>query len=160
MPSAKWKDERSKAMYFIAAAYLALKKREDVVPWLMRSIAEQPGIRDTWLSLAEEYYDNENYLGAYHAVIEALKIKSCSASYATNGSSWSAYPHEVASVCAYHLNLKENARRHLENALMYEPANKDYLEKKRMLDMEQAPVSLILPKRKSCLRNGIIERVA
>jgi tetratricopeptide (TPR) repeat protein len=162
LPTAVWPDERAKAAKFIAATYSSMGNTTDVIPWLLRSIAEKPDIRDNWVALAEKYYELNDYLGSYYAVRQALKIKKCLPSHATHMGCWNHYPHEIAAVCAYNLGLISQAKAHIANALRHKPGDKELLAKKVL--MEKTPESpeheIVLHKvNKSCLSTSIIERV-
>ena len=160
IPASIWPDERAKAMSFIASAYSRLKQEDQVIPWLLRSVAEQPKIRDTWVALSEAYYERKDHLACYYAVRQALNIKKCEPSHATSMRCWNYYPHEVASVCAFNLGLKANAALHLRNALIHSPNDKELIAKKAILEQEhELPVITLSRKHKSCLRCEIIECV-
>ena len=49
MPSARWADERSASMRFIARAYAAKGEREPARAWYLRAIAEAPHLREPYL---------------------------------------------------------------------------------------------------------------
>jgi glycosyltransferase involved in cell wall biosynthesis len=163
LPKATWAEERAKVCKFIANAYDALNKHDLVISWLLHGVAEQPAIRDNWVTLAETYYALKDYLGCYYAIRQALKIKECRAGHATHAKCWGYFPHELASVCAFQLGLKEQAALHLQNALIYSPNDPELLSKKEALVKyaeEKIPAIKVSHRKKSCLSTGIVEGVA
>ena len=133
MPSATWAPERAASMLMLAEISGKQKNPHGQLMWLRRAVAEAPEQREPWVSLAVYYYHVGNELAAYHACIEALHISERPKSYITKGYAWGALPHDIASVTAWALGLKKEARKHATKAAELAPDDHRILNNYRMM---------------------------
>jgi Flp pilus assembly protein TadD len=138
LKSATWDAERAASMLMLAEIAGKNRSYEEQLRWLRRAAAEAPEQREAWVSLALYYYSIGNEAGAYHACLEALKITERPKSYITKGYAWGALPHDIASVTAWSMGLKKEARRHVALAAELAPDDRRILTNYRMIVMEGA----------------------
>lgn len=74
MPSARWADERSASMRFIARAYAAKGEREPARAWYLRAIAEAPHLREPYLDFARFLSEEGDHEGVAWLSGRALAI--------------------------------------------------------------------------------------
>jgi glycosyltransferase involved in cell wall biosynthesis len=116
-PDACWHAERSHAMRLLALAHKSNGELGPALSWLLRACAEDPGLRENWVELSQAYYDTRDWAGGYFAAARALAIVERPRHYLSEGHAWGERPHDLASVCAWYLGLKEKAADHLRQAL-------------------------------------------
>jgi glycosyltransferase involved in cell wall biosynthesis len=121
MPDALWTAERSHAMRMIGQCHGAGGDRSGAVAWLMRACAEDPWQRENWVDLAQTCHDAGDWSGGYNAALKALAICQRPAHYKSYGYAWGERAHDLASVCAWYLGLKDRAAEHLREALAMAP---------------------------------------
>ncbi len=124
MPRADWREERSAAMRWIAAAFSSLTRAEDAYVWFFRAIAEAPHMRDPYVEFALFCLEVRDWPMAYYLAEEALRICERSSTYVNMGYAWDATPEEVATIASWHLHLYGDAVRHAENALRHAPGDR------------------------------------
>jgi glycosyltransferase involved in cell wall biosynthesis len=123
LPDARWKPERSHAYRMIGLCKQHLGDREGSRAGLLQAVAEHPGLRENWIDLAQWYHDRGDWAGGYHACGQALAIRERSREYFSFGDAWGERADDLASICAWHLGLKEKAAEHLRAALAANPIN-------------------------------------
>jgi tetratricopeptide (TPR) repeat protein len=120
-PDACWGAERSHAMRLMALMHKQQGNGAEALAWLLRSCAEDPGLRENWLELAQVYYEAQDWASGYFACTKALAIAERPRHYQSQGYAWGERAHDLASVCAYYLGLKDQAANHLLQALAWSP---------------------------------------
>lgn len=131
-----WKDERAASMRFIARSYQGLNRPLEAEMWFLKAIEEAPYLREGYVELATQYYEEENYEKAYFYLKEASKIKEKPKTYINEDFCWNSYFYDLLSVVSFYLGKKEEA---LENAqLAYELNPKDMRIKKNIDLMKEA----------------------
>ena len=108
-----WKDERAASMRFIARSYQGLHRPIEAEMWLLKAIDEAPYLREGYVELATQYYEEKNNEKAYFYLNEASKIKEKPKTYINEDFCWNAYFYDLFSVVLFNLGKKEEA---LENA--------------------------------------------
>lgn len=135
MPSATWKDERCQSLRYIARAYGEKGDRYQQERYLLRAAAEAPHMREGWLDLAQFYYRDMNWPAVLFFCDRALEIRDRPRTYITEGAAFGALPHDLKSVAAFHLGLKEKALAAIDAAILFEPnnerlqSNREWIEK-------------------------------
>jgi glycosyltransferase involved in cell wall biosynthesis len=133
LKSATWDAERAASMLMLAEIAGKNKSPHEQLQWLRRAVAEAPEQREPWVSLGAYYYSVGNELGAYQSCVEALKITERPKSYITKGYAWGALPHDIASVTAWAMGLKKEARKHASKAAELAPDDHRILNNYRMM---------------------------
>lgn len=131
LPTALWRDERAASMRYIAACLLATGRRKEAEEWLLRAVAEAPGLREPWLDAAQYCLDNGDWHGAAHYARRALGIKERSLSYINTPEAWGALPYDILSVALYYLGDIEGAAEAVDKALEYAPDDVRLQQNKR-----------------------------
>jgi glycosyltransferase involved in cell wall biosynthesis len=121
MPNATWENERAYAMRLLGKCHDATG--QDGLVWYRRAVAEDPTVRETWCDLATACNKKQLWEEGYGAAKSALNIKEKSLVYTVDQSNWESKPHDLAAVAAYYLGLKEEAIKHGQLALEFEPTN-------------------------------------
>lgn len=116
LPSARWKPERAASM-----RYLARSIPQEAEQWLLRACAEAPERRESWVELAELYYEHELWAQCYASSTRALYITEKPMDYICESSAWSSLPHDLASISAWNLGLKEEAKKYGQQAAEMSP---------------------------------------
>ena len=121
LPTATWRPERAASM-----RYLAKIELDDAETWLLRACAEAPDFREPWVELSMHYYTKSRWDNCLAAARRALSITEKPLVYINDASAWGALPHDLASVSAWRTGQREDAVRHLRDALRIEPNNERF----------------------------------
>jgi glycosyltransferase involved in cell wall biosynthesis len=123
MPPARWDEERSASMRYIAESMYQNGMPDAARAWLFRAIAECPGTREPYLHMLRFAYNlNDWPLGLLMADM-ALRISEKSGSYLAEAESWGPEIYDLGAIAAYWLGLYERARDWAKAALAFEPEN-------------------------------------
>lgn len=109
LPSAKWNEESSASMRYIANCYYKMKKYQEAMSWLFRAVAECPEVREPYLELAKMGYKEKNWSLTYAMVQKALLITVKSGSYLVDSESWGHALYDLGAISAYRLGLYDEA---------------------------------------------------
>ena len=123
LPSAKWAEERSASMRFIAKAYEATGNMKEAKAWLFRAVAECPDAREPYLRLAQLGYTEGNWPLTYAMVKNGLHITKPSGSYLVEPESWGYSFYDLGAISAYRLGLYNAALEFARKALEIEDTN-------------------------------------
>ncbi len=123
LPDSRWLAERSYAMRLIGFCRKAQGDRPGAMTWFRRSCAEDPGQRENWLELAQIYFEEKDWSGAYHACERALAIRERPRHYQSFAYAWSERLDDMASLSAWYMGMNEKAAEHLRAALAVSPGN-------------------------------------
>ena len=110
LPSAKWDEERSASMRFIARCYEAKGNLKESKAWLFRAMAACPDVREPYLSMAKVGYKEENWPLVNAMVKKGLSIVRKSGSYLVEPESWGFALYDYGAISTYHLGLYREAR--------------------------------------------------
>jgi len=120
LAEANWAAERAQAMRFMAAALAEIRRDAQAEAWYLRACGEVPESRDAWLDLGRFYLARNKFPGAYFAAHRALDVQTSTEPFG-NASSWREAPHDILSVAAWYLSLKEEARKQANIAITRAP---------------------------------------
>ena len=121
LPDARWASERSHAMRLIGLSRKHQGDAAGATAWFLRCCAEDAGLRENWVDLAQDCHDAEDWSGGYHACEMALAIRERPRHYQSFGYAWGERADDLASVCAWYMGLKEKAAEHMRRALAANP---------------------------------------
>ena len=116
-------NERSYAMRLLSLSHRELEDWDQSLKWGRLAAAEAPNSREPWCDLAMTCYLKGMWTECYTASTNALLIKEKELVYTADPKAWSELPHDLASVAAWNLGLKNNAKLHCEQALKLSPNN-------------------------------------
>lgn len=117
LPSATWKDERCASMRFMARSYYAKKYYQECEMWYQKAILEAPYLRESYLELAELYYEQHRYLESYELLKKALNIKVKSDSYINEVFAWNEHIYDLLSLVTYELGQYEESYSYVKQAV-------------------------------------------
>lgn len=123
LPGATWDGERCYAMRVIARSYNEKGDKWEALNWARRAISEAPNTREPWVEVANIAYQLGRWAECYGAAMSALAIKNRELVYTCDPAVWGAQPHDLASIAAWHLGLKQQSLEHAKEALSLEPHN-------------------------------------
>ena len=123
MPEATWVNERCYAMRLLGKAYEHLNNQYEAEKWYRYATAEAPNTIEPWVELAMLSYMRHDWTQCYFCACKALEIKDKALVYTMDPSVWGEKPHDLASISAWHLGLKEKARQHAKDALKLNPTD-------------------------------------
>jgi tetratricopeptide (TPR) repeat protein len=107
MPGATWFAERAYAYRVIAECYEKKGDPTQAEASFHRACAESSNTREPWCGLAMLYYRQGRWLDCYAAAMRALSIKIRDYTYMDDPEAWGALPHDLASISAWHLGMRE-----------------------------------------------------
>ena len=123
LDTAKWLDERSASMRYIARAYKAKGDYYNASLWLYRAIAEAPYLREGYVEMARLAYDEENWAKAYYMIDEALKITEWPKTYINEAFCWDYSVYDIGAIAAFNLGMLTKSLELEETALSMAPDN-------------------------------------
>lgn len=112
-----WRAERSTAMRYLSRV---TNQREH---WLLKACAESPDRREPWVESAQMYYEYKNWPMCFSSATKALSIKEKPMEYLCEAQSWGSTPHDLASISAWNMGMKEVSIKYSIDALRLEPSN-------------------------------------
>jgi tetratricopeptide (TPR) repeat protein len=136
MPEATWQNERCYAMRLLGKCYENLGNHTEAEKWYRLAAAEAPNTREPWVELAMLSYMRHDWTQCYFAACKALEITDKALVYTMDPSVWTEKPHDLASISAWHLGLKESASFHINKALEFVPNDSRLLANKQLIEDE------------------------
>lgn len=123
LPSAKWDEERSASMRFIAYCHEAKGNLREAKAWLFRAIAQCQHVREPYASFVKLGYREKNWPLVYAMVQKGLSITQKSGSYLLQTENWGSMLYDYGAISAYHLGLYEKAREYALQACEQNPTD-------------------------------------
>jgi tetratricopeptide (TPR) repeat protein len=118
LPSAKWTEERSEAM-----RYLARVQPEKRMFWLEQARMEAPHRREIWHDLAEELHSQGDWLNLFWAATHGIEKTRRTGSYLDDGNVWGFRLFDLGALASWHLNVMDRAVEWGQKALELDPGN-------------------------------------
>lgn len=134
MPEATWQNERCYAMRLLAKSYDAKGNGWEALKWARLAVAEAPNTREPWVELSMLCYRFRMWAEGYAAAKSALNITDKALVYTMDPSVWTEKPWDLASICAWNLGLKDEARHLLDKAIEFAPTDQRLLSNKRWMN--------------------------
>jgi glycosyltransferase involved in cell wall biosynthesis len=123
LPAATWHNERCYAYRVMGKCYEELGRHVDAEAAYHRACAEAPNTREPWCALALLTYCQGRWAESYAAAMRALAIRNRDLVYTCDPEVWGALPHDLASIAAWHLGLREEAAEQARQAVAHNPAD-------------------------------------
>ena len=133
LPRANWPNERCYAMRVIGRCYQEKKDLDKALEWFRKATSEAPYTREPWSELAMTCYLTSRWAEGFGAAMTCLSITERALVYTVDPAVWGAQPHDLASVCAWNLGLKEAAIAQAKIALDFEPENERFINNLRLM---------------------------
>jgi len=137
MPEATWKNERCYAYRTMGRCYSELGQLADAERAFHLAAAEAPDTREPWCELALLLYRQSRWEETFAFAMRALKITNRAAVYTCDPAVWGHWAHDLASIAAWQLGLKDIA---LEQAELAAQATPDDLRLQSNLEYIRASV--------------------
>ena len=118
--------DRGDSMRMLGDSCDHLGRRDEALYWWRRAVAESPGRREPWISLAQGLADRGDWAGSYSAATSALSV-DVNQRVLRPTWAWGSRPHILASAAAHELGLGNEALRHAELAVAAAPHDRDAL---------------------------------
>lgn len=134
LPTAKWKDERSASMRFIARCYQQLNRYDEAKMWLDKAIYEAPYLRDPYVERALLEYKLSNWETVKYCCLKALEITSHEKTYINETFSWDETIYDLLSISYYYTNDLNNSLINIEKALEINPNNQRLVSNKKIIE--------------------------
>ena len=123
LPNATWENERCYAMRVIARCYNEMGDKQAALNWARRATAEAPNTREPWCEVANIAYQMGRWSECYGAAMSALEIQHRELVYTCDPEVWGHQPHDLASIAAWNLGLKDEAVAQARLALEKSPVD-------------------------------------
>ena len=137
MPEATWQNERCYAYRTMGRCYSELGRMDDAERAFHLAAAEAPNTREPWCELALLLYKQGRWEETFAFAMRALKITDRAAVYTCDPAVWGHWAHDLASISAWQLGLKDIA---LEQAELAARATPDDLRLQSNLEYIRASV--------------------
>ena len=124
MPEARWDAERCASMRYIARSYAALGNPLEAKRWLLRAIAEAPFLREPYVELAMQFYEEKNWIALASVSEMALAIQKRPQVYVNDPVAWGETPYDLAALAWYHLGNYDRALKRGQEAVSLAPEDK------------------------------------
>lgn len=139
LPTATWYVERGQSMLYIARCLRDLGRIDESTTWFIHAGIEAwnatgHGWRDPWCELGQMLYNRGDYAGGLWASLRALSAPSPCPGMHANAAAHGAWPHDIASICAWHLGAMKIARDQLELAISHAPTDQRLLDNRKWMD--------------------------
>ena len=85
----------------LSSKYVTLSNSKN---WYENAIKEAPYLRESYVELANLYYNNKNYQKAIELLDKAFLIKEKSESYINEDFAWNGFIYDLYSICAFYLH--------------------------------------------------------
>lgn len=109
--------ERGYAYRMMSRAAHFMGDGQSALGYARKCVSEDPGMRESWCTLAWECGQQELWLESLSAASAALNIKGRGNFYVTEDNVWYGLPHELAALALDKLGITALAREHAEAAL-------------------------------------------
>jgi tetratricopeptide (TPR) repeat protein len=118
---ADWPNERCYAYRVMGRCYNELGNVVEAERAFQKASFEAPNTREPWCELAMLYYQQHRWPECYAAANRALQIVNRQFVYTVDPAVWGAQPHDLASISAWHMGLRDVALEQARIAVEKEP---------------------------------------
>ncbi len=121
MNAAIHQNERCYAMRLLGKSHAAIGDDAASEKWLMQAAGEAPNTREPWCEIAMLMYRQQRWEECFAAAMRALRITDRQMVYTVDPQVWGHQPHDLASIAAWNIGLKEIALEQAKLALEASP---------------------------------------
>lgn len=121
LPGASWANERCYAYRVMGKCYEGMGNLAEAEKAYHQACGEAPNTREPWCALALLMYMQHRWEESFAFAMRALKIKDRELVYTCDPMVWGAQPHDLASIAAWHLGLKNISLEQAKLAAEKEP---------------------------------------
>lgn len=123
LPGATWENERCYAYRVIGRCYSELGDARRAEEAFLKAACEAPNTREPWCELALLYYRNARWPECYAMSMKAISIKDRELVYTVDPAVWGHWPHDLASISAWHMGMHGIALEQAEIAAKMSPSD-------------------------------------
>ena len=123
LPEATWPNERCYAYRVMGRCYSELSNVFEAERAFLKAAFEAPNTREPWCELAMLYYRQHRWAECFAMASRALQITNREMVYTVDPEVWGAQPHDLASIAAWHLGMRDLSIEQARLALEKEPEN-------------------------------------
>ncbi len=109
LPTAKWDEERSASMRFIAHCYEVKGDLKEAKRWIYKAIGECLHVREPYAKMARIGYMESDWTLVYAMCKKGLEITESTGSYLIEPENWGSLLYDFGSIAAYRLGLFEES---------------------------------------------------
>ena len=110
-------------MRYLAQSYKELGDYESSKLWFLKAIKEAPYLREVYIELAIQFYEEVDWLGVDFMIEKALEIKERPLVYMTDPKSWDYTFYDLGAISQYHLRNYEKGLVYAQKALNNHPTD-------------------------------------
>jgi len=121
LPGANWSNERCYAYRLLGKAHLELGQPHEAEKFLHLACSEAPNTREPWCDLAMMLYRQHRWPECFAMSMRALQIKDKQLVYTCDPAVWGYWAHDLASIAAWNMGLKDIAMEQAKLALEHAP---------------------------------------
>ena len=121
LPGATWANERCYAYRVMGQCYAELGDLQKSEQAFQKAGSEAPNTREPWCEIAMLMYRQQRWGECYVYAMKALAIKNKELVYTCDPAVWGHWAHDLASISAWHLGLKQVALEQAKLALEASP---------------------------------------
>jgi glycosyltransferase involved in cell wall biosynthesis len=121
LPNSTWLHERSYAYRMMGKAYLALGNETEAEKALRKASLESPDAREPWCALAQMYYQRKEWPDCFASARRAASITHRSYVYTEDPEAWESLPHDLVSIAAWNLGMRDIALSAAKEAALLAP---------------------------------------
>ena len=137
LPRATWPNERCYAYRTAARCWEALGNFYEAEKAYMMAAGEAPNTREPWCEWALLMYRQQRWEECFAYSMRALKIENREMVYTCDPEVWKHWPHDLASIAAYHLGMKDVALKQAKLAVEKSPDDLRLQQNLQYLQNEQ-----------------------
>jgi tetratricopeptide (TPR) repeat protein len=112
LPTARWGAERAAAYRYMAKCNPTFADQ-----YLLGAIKEDQSRRESYVALAQYYYEKQQWEQCLDYSQQALKIKEKPLDYLCEDYAWGSLPYDLAGIASYNLGEIEDAIKYTEEAI-------------------------------------------
>jgi len=131
-------NERCYAMRLMGKSYAETGDPVTAEKWYYMAAGEAPNTREPWCELAMIMYRQSRWEECFAASMRALRIVDRALVYTCDPEVWGHWPHDLASISAWHLGLKEIAHTQAKLALEKTPTDERLAANLSFIENEMA----------------------
>lgn len=121
LPRATWPNERCYAYRIIGKCYSELGNFFESEKAFQKACSEAPNTREPWCELSLLMYRQNRWEECFAYASRALRIESRELVYTCDPAVWGHWPHDLMSIAAWHLGLKDIALKQAQLAVEKTP---------------------------------------
>lgn len=118
-----WDEEKSCSMRFISRCYKELKRYDEAIMWLNKSILLTPNIREPYVEMGILCYELNRYDEAITYLLKALEIKEKTKGHINEEFAWNETIYDILSLCYYYIGDTDKSIINVIKALEINPNN-------------------------------------